>query len=172
MRSLPAVPAFLLLVALVPSMATAQSVDLPEFTPEQRWERASAHVTLFGVAMLRLAAEEGKTAEAVGEYLAEMFGPGWSATTPLAMARGIRLNWHMWPGVDWRLEESTDQHVTFRVNRPYRALFGESGSAFGVSIEDYEASLRVFHERIAERLGMEYHQIVADDWVSVTIRTR
>ena len=168
MRVSRALPIALVLAGMA-GPAAAQAADLPAFTAEQRWERAAMHTSLFAVLLLREAAEHGRTAEDVGRDVAAIFGPGWSGTTPMAMARAIRRNWLIWPDAEWEIQDASDTSVRFRVNRPWRSVFDEDGMLYGVREGDMSTLLRVFHEGIAERLGMTYNQTQNGDWLEVTI---
>ena len=62
----------------LPGVSLAQAtVDLPEYTPQQRWERAALQATVLIVAGIAYAKSKGQSAEEYGEFLAEVFAPGW-----------------------------------------------------------------------------------------------
>jgi hypothetical protein len=172
MRTWKAFP-LAVLMGLAPSDGIAQSAPLPEYTAEQRWERAAMHVTLFGVILLRNEIEAGRTPEEAGRRLAATVGPGWSGiTTPAEMARAMHQNWHLWPGAEFRVDESPDGAVRIRMNRPYLAPFGEDGTAYGVALHDMEMMFRTFHEVVAGRQGMEYRQTEGEEGLTARIRFR
>jgi hypothetical protein len=156
------------------AMAQApDAIDLTDYSDQQRWERAAVHVTLFGTILLQQGMEAGKTAEELGHDLAAIVGPGWSGVrTPEQMARAIHRNWQIWPGVAVTAERAPDGAVTVRSNRPYAGTFGEGGELYGVTVDQFETLFRVFHEDVAERLGMVYTQTADADGVIATIRER
>lgn len=160
-------------VVVPPTPAVAQDPELPELTAEQRWQRAAMHASLFATLLLREAAETGQTPVETANELVGIFGPGWDgADTPLEMARAIRRNWMIWPNAAWELQETSADAVRFRMNRPWRGVFGEDGVAYGVSEADFNTWLRAFHEGIAARNGLAFTQTEAGDWLQVTIAAR
>lgn len=152
---------------------TTPAFELPEYTDQQRWQRASFHANLFTVVLLRQGAEAGKSAADVGRDLFDLFGPGWTGvTTPQQMAIAMHRNWMAWPGAEIQAALADDGTVTYRANRPYVAAFGDDGMRYDVSVADMETAFGVFHELIAEQQGMEYEQTVDGDRVTATIRKR
>lgn len=159
-----------LVLGIVTSGSFTQSLDLPEYTTEQRWERAALHVTLAFVLMLRQDLEAGKTPEEHAESIVEIIGPGWSGvTSPAAMARTMHRNWYIWPGAEFTVEEAEDASVTIRANQPWERVFGEVRNFYGVSLKDHNTMFRVFHELIARQQGMKYRQTEDEDGITIKI---
>ena len=171
MRAMISLPISLVLLGLAgPAVGQSAALPaLPELTPEQRWERAALHVTLFAALALWEGLQQGETVDAIAGRMADLVG-GWRGTdTPLAMARSIRNNWMLWPDAEWELEEASDDRVRFRMSRPWTDTFGENGLVFGVSETDFTAWLRLFHEGIAAGNGMTYRQVQDGADLRVTI---
>jgi hypothetical protein len=173
MRLWKALPVVAALVAAAVPGSPAHAQELPEYTVEQRWERAALHVTLFAVIAIRQGIDAGTTAVDAGHTVARIFGPGWSGVrTPLAMARAIHFNWQLYPGSVITIQQAADGSVTLRMNRPYAAAFGENRMLYGVSLADFDTTFRVFHGLVAEQQGMEFRQTEDPEWISMVIRAR
>jgi hypothetical protein len=165
----------LLLVAggLAVPGSVAQAQELPDYTTEQRWDRAAMHVTLFAVVILRQGMEAGSTPSDVARTLVNLVGSGWSGvTTPFAMGRAIHRNWALWPGGDFAMQEAADGGVSIRMNRPYTGVFGDAQELLGVTLHDFETMFRSFHEMIAEQQGMRFSQTEDAEGLTVAIGRR
>jgi hypothetical protein len=176
MNTIKVSPILVLMVALntsyVSSQSVGQNLDFPEYTTQERWDRASLHVTLLFALSLHKDLEAGKTPEEHAQSVVSIIGPGWSGvTSPEVMARAMHRNWLIWPGAEFVAEEA-DGSVRIRANRPWRHVFDETGRFFGVSLDDFNKVFRIFHELIARQQGMEYHQTEDVDVVRITISKR
>lgn len=171
MRAMLSLPISLVLLGLAGPVVGqgAAPPPLPELTPEQRWQRAAQHTTLFAALALREGLERGETVDAVAGRVVDLIG-GWRAVdTPFAMARAIRTNWMLWPNAEWELEEASEDRVRFRMSRPWTDTFGEDDLLFGVSESDFTAWFRHFHERVAARQGLTYREVQDGADLRVTI---
>jgi hypothetical protein len=144
--------------------------ELPKYSPEQRWSRASYSVTLLFVTGIAYAKSMGQTAEQYGEYCAKLFTPGWGEpnTGRLSVIRGMNMNYMAWIESEFEITESSDESVTGRSNRPYVKYFGDDKSMYGVTVEEYEKCLSVFNHRLADYLGLKYKDGVKDGWLYMT----
>ena len=161
---------FVLLFA-VTITAKETTQELPEYTTEQRWERASSQMTIVGgILAISYAKSLGHTAEEYGEYTAKLFGPGWGdpGTASLDIIGGVRLNCLLWSGSEFEIVKATETFVTGGVNRPWKKYFGEEKSTYGVSLDEYETWFRTFHRRLAEYKGLGYKDEIKGDWLYMT----
>ncbi len=171
--SIPLVVA-VLAVSAVHAPAVAQTgTGLPEYTAEQRWERAGMQTTFYATLVLRQSLQQGRTASEAGEELAALLAPSWaSINAPIELAVAMRRNWLSWPNAQWELLEYDGENVRFRMSRPWRNVYREGGSLRGVAETDYDAFLRAFHEAIAAQRGLAYTQTEDGGWLAVTVRRR
>jgi len=144
--------------------------ELPKYTPEQRWERASSQLTVIFVASIAYAKSMGQSAEQLGEYIAKLFSPGWGepGSGTLNIISGVNRNFMMFTKSEFEITESSDVSVTGRSNRPWARYFGEDKTWYGVTLEEFETSFRVFNRLLAEYLGLEYKDEIKDDWLYMT----
>ena len=144
--------------------------ELPTYTPEQCWERASNQLTVSFVAAISYAKSLGQSAEQYGEYMAKLFMPSWGepGSGTVNIIRGVRWNLLMWTKSEFEITESSDVAVTGRSNRPWARYFGEDKTWYGVTLEEFETSFRVFNRLLAEYLGLEYKDEIKDDWFYMT----
>lgn len=145
-------------------------MDLPEYTPQQRWERAASQATVSIVAGIAYAKSKGQSAEEYGEFLAEVFAPGWGEPNSgsVQIIRGVHRNWNLWPAGMLDILEISDNSVTARANRPWTTYFGEDRTWYGVTLEEFEQVFRVFNERFADYLGLRYEEQVEGEWLVIT----
>jgi len=124
-----------ILIGIFSASASAQTLDMPEYTIDQRWEQAAQLYLVSSILYIRLEMETGKSAEEIGLTIATILGPSWSnVTSPAIMAQALHRIWLVWPEAEFTVEEDPDGSVTIRANRPYQHIFGESGILFDVSV--------------------------------------
>lgn len=174
MRTFAALALLLLASAAVaPSGAQEVAHELPAYTDAERWNRAA---TLFTAALLGDLADDmrtGMTPEESGRASAAIFGPphGWTGTdTPFRLLRAMHRNWMSHPAQECELLEADEDAARIRCNRPWLDLFGDDGEAYGVTVEDFEASLAGFAGAIAEHHRMVWQQEIAGGDLLVTVR--
>ncbi len=158
-----------------PLQAQEESFELPTFTDAERWTRAATLLTAVLVADIVDMKNAGRSAEDAGRAAARTFGPpnGWmGADTPWRLFRGMYRNWMSYPEYTCDILEASDTTVRARCSRPYLAFFGDDRTAYGVSVEEYEASGVAFAAAIADYHGMDWHQEVSGEHVLITIRKR
>ena len=161
------VPALLLAFLLVvPLGARAQDIELNTYTPEQRWQRASEFVTLGALSGMAVAKASGQSVEFYNKYMADMFVPGWGQpnTGDLGIVRGMHRNMVVWPDGRFEIVEQSDNSITVRVNRPWASFFGEDGTRFGVTLEEYDSYFDYFNARLADYKGLSYEHWIEDGW--------
>ena len=144
--------------------------ELPKYTPEQRWNRASFSITLSFVAGIAYAKSMGQSVEQYGEYIAKLFTPSWGEpnTGRLSVIRGMNMNYMAWTESEFEITESSEESVTGRSNRPYVRYFGDEKSLYGVTVEEFEKCFSVFNHRLADYLGLKYKDEVKDGWLYMT----
>ena len=79
-----------------------------------------------------------------------------------------QVNW--WAPIN-NLDQKENM-VKFRMNRPYKARFGDDKEVYGVTIKEYEKLWSVFHNHLANHLGFNYNERTKDDWRVITIRKK
>lgn len=153
----------------------AMALSIPAYTDQQRWNRQNfltVHATL---AHLAYAKARGETAEDVGKFFAQLYGPGWgepNSGVAVRVARGFVLNNAAMPNSEATLVSATDTSATLRYRRTYKARFGETGEVYGVTVAEFERALSVFGERVAAHLGLRYRDAIDEDWVTITFSGR
>ena len=157
---------------LVTSLGAQQQAaqELPTYTTEQRWERASSQLTVILVAGIAYAKSIGQSPEEYGEFLGNLFAPGWGepGSGSVKIIRGVRRNYLMWPEAEFEITESTELSVTARTNRPWAKYFGEDHTWYGVTLDEFDACLHVFNRQLAEYLGLQYQEQIKDGWLYIT----
>ena len=174
MRVSPLVVALsLATMSALPSLAQQATPTLPTYTTEQRWARAAELGIANHVVHLMQAKARGLAPEAYGQESFKIFGPprGWvNATTPFALFRGMYNNFMSHPRQECMLLEATANLVRAECNRPYAASVRNRTAAFGVTLEEYEASMLAFARSVAEHHRMTWEQELRLDNVVITIR--
>lgn len=176
MRLMKTLPVSVLLLALGAIAADAQSslpLELPNYTEQQRWDRAAVHAISFPIAMVSTFAADGKTAADAGRALFDVFGPGWTGVdTPQQFAVSLHRNWLLWPAGHVEIVEQSENRVVVRGNRPWSGVFGDNGTSYGVTLADMDTFFMVFHQLVANQQGMNYHYTTDDRGITITISAR
>jgi hypothetical protein len=166
----------LLLVSSTPAVAAAQAPEpFPEYTIEQRWQRAAFFSDHGMIAALAFSKQQTQSIESFATFLADTFVPTWGAPgsgEPFRMMHGIRRNWLSYPAMEFEILEQSDESITARANRPWVQTFGEQGEAYGVSVDEFERSFRIFNERLADHLGLAYNERREGGRIVMTISRR
>jgi len=160
-----------LVIVNMPLIAQQQAqMDLPTYTLEQRWERASSQYMVRSVAGIAYAKAMGQSAEKYGEFCAELFAPGWGepSSGSVSIIRGVRRNMLLWSGAEFKITESSKTSMTGRANRPWAKYFGEDHTWYGVTSDELETVLHVFNQRLANYLVLQYEDRIDGDWFYMT----
>jgi hypothetical protein len=70
----------------------------------------------------------------------------------------MRRNFLSWPGMEVEVLSQTETSVTARVNRPWIAYFGDTGTWYGVTLEEFERLNSMFMGRIANYHGLAFEE--------------
>jgi len=150
----------------------AQDVQLPTYTPEQRWERAAYEALWWQAAIVALGREKGMTAEEVGRFAGELFAPGWlGGAEGLQLLRGFYRNFMALPGAEVEVVGDTPTSVTARFNRPMDALLAPGASTMGVTRAELDAMARATDAVIAEWVGVGLERRADGDHDVLTFTT-
>jgi hypothetical protein len=151
----------LAVATLVAQPSAAQTPQWPDYTEEQRWNRMAQMGTLGVVAAMAYAKERGASLEESGRWWGDLFAPSWGqpgSYGPLEVMRGMRRNFLSWPGMEVEVLSQTETSVTARVNRPWIAYFGDTGTWYGVTLEEFERLNSMFMGRIANYHGLAFEE--------------
>ena len=147
-----------------------QEEALVQLTVEQQWKRSIWLFDSIQIAAIRHAKSLGQSAEDYGKFVGELFAPSWEGvSSPWGMIRGMHRNYQLWPDFEMEIIEESDNAVKARFNRPYIIRFGEDGTAYDVSLSEYEMIFKVFHQTVASHLGFDYKQNLDGDWNVIAI---
>ena len=156
-------------LSLAPIRVQSQTLALTPLSPEQRWDRASMHVTLFTAMFIREGIQAKKSPGQIGRELSGFFGPWTGVTTPAAMAQAINRNWQLWRSLEFSAVEQSDGSVRITTNRPYVAALTRYG-VIGVTPAEFDDMFASFHESIASKQGLVFEQTKDSAAVYMTIR--
>ena len=154
-----------------PLLAYRQAaIDLPTYTPEERWERASRLYTVSAAAGLAYAKSRGISPKEYGEFISKLMESSWGepGSGSVNIIRGVRRNLLIWPEAEFEVTNSSETSVSARINRPWVKHFGEDKTLYGVSLDEYEEVSSVFNRGLAEYLGLQYEDEIEGDWLSMT----
>lgn len=159
-----------LLVVLSAGPVTGQdTATAPELSMEQSWERAVTNLEAVSLALINQGRAHGESAAEVGARMGTLFGPSWSREpgtgTPRMLVRGMAANLQLWPDAEVAVSTSDGAYV-LRYNRPWQDLFGDDGTVYDVSIDEFEAMWNAGVTAIGEYLGLDVAlERDGDEWV-------
>jgi hypothetical protein len=159
-------------VTLVTPLISHQQADieLPTYTLEQRWERASdLYIYVFALAIAH-AKSLGQSVEEATEDLAKIVVPTWGepGSGTLNIIRGMYRNHMALPDSEFKITESSDVSVTARYNRSWAKYFGEEKILAGITLEEFETCVSGFYRLLAEYLGLGYKSEIKEGWFYMT----
>lgn len=167
-----AVVAIAAVVSVPGTPVRAQDVQLPTYTPEQRWERLAFLDLGWQAALVALGREKGMTAEEVGQWVGEFFAPGWlGGAEGVQLLRGFYRNFMSVPGATAEVVGSTPTSVTARFNRPIDAWLAPGGSTMGVTRAEIDAMYEAIDAAIAEWVGVSVERRADGDHDVLTFTT-
>jgi hypothetical protein len=158
--------ALCIVAVAAPVTVQAQEIELASYTPEQRWERAASQFTVSVVAAIVYAKSMGQSVEELAEAWMDLFGPGWGepGSGSLTIVQSIHRNLALWPDCELEIVEQSEASVTVRSNQPWAVYFGEDEVWYGVTLDEWEKTFKVFNARLADHLGLGYEDWVEDGW--------
>ncbi|HSG09948.1 MAG TPA: hypothetical protein VLA36_16430 [Longimicrobiales bacterium] len=138
-----------------------------------RWARGAylSWNSFFNLLELRM--QSGMTARDVGIANGELYGPGWTATTPWQLFRGMLWNAMGDPNTDCEVLSASPSEVRARCAIAYTAeRIGQSSAYFDVTLDDVLESGRAFAESVAEQLGMRWEESWDDAYRTIRVTMR
>ncbi len=142
------------------------SIQLPQLSDAQHWDRAAEHFILMFNAYLAHSRELGQTPEEVSTHFVKLVGDGRPKEMgPLSMMKAMYHNLTMIPNTRFEVLEASEALARFRVSRAYAAYYEPKGEMFGMKVEDYERGLFLFQRALAEARGMSCEQRREGDWI-------
>jgi hypothetical protein len=151
----------------------AQEVTIPEYTPEQRWNRLALLVNGSRAALVALGREHGMTPEQTGQWLGKFFSQDWlSGAEAGQLLWGMHRNFMAMPGATVEVLASTPTSVTARFNRPEESQFGAGNRVIGIPGEDIQAMTRAMDAAIAEWAGVAIEHRAEADHDILTLTTK
>lgn len=124
-----------------------------------RWARG-AFLSWNGVfTVLEMKKEAGMTAREIGLEAGELYGPGWTATTPWRLLRGMLWNAMGDPNTECEVLSASPAEVRATCDITYTAQrVRQGGTYFDVTLADVLENNRAFAESVAEQLGMRWEE--------------
>jgi hypothetical protein len=133
------------------SPLTAQNLELPQYTAEQRWQRLGYEMAGWQAAMVALGESQGMTAEEVGAWVGDFFSSSWlSGAEASQLTVGMNRNFMAMPDATVEVLETTPTSVKARFNHPIDPYLGPGGRIMGVDGDDIATMLRAVDDAIAE----------------------
>lgn len=153
--------------------AEGAKFELPKRTNEERWKRAAYFAGLNGIIPIAFGKARGMSVEEVGEALAKLYAPTWSANmTPQRLATGFHRNLMCDPAAIVEVVAATENQISFRLNRYYLPYFGDQGAWYGVTVPEAEKVWMMINQAIAARGGLELEEKIEDQWWITTVRKK
>jgi len=154
----------------------AQTVDLTDNrTAEQKWTRSVFLLDFAYIGFIAYAKSVGQTPEQSADFMIDFAAPGWGTPGERTMAsfvRGMFGNYHLYDTLEFEILSESESEIRGRMNRPYAARFGETGEAYGVTLQDFTQVMTHFYEGVAHYLGFDMTHEVNGEWVTFTVKTR
>ena len=153
-----------------PTPSAKSSVELPQYTPEQRWARAASQVGWLFAAAIQTGKQAGRTLEQTANEFVAVFSPGWNKTMgPAQMVRAVRRNILLWPKAQVEVLDSSENTAKIRFNRPWVEDFNPDSK---VTPEELERVLELFQRALAEERGMTLETQRDGEFTIWTIRKK
>jgi hypothetical protein len=155
---------------------TAQLSNLSDTrTADQKWARSMYIGNFAWIGLIQHAKDMGLTAEEAGVWLGDFAAPSWGAPDPLSPAsfvEGMLMNYSLWDGFQFEIMEEAANEVRGRMNMPYAGFFGDSGEAWGVTLDEFVQFWTHGYEGTASHLGLDIEHRVDGEWIEFTVRAR
>jgi hypothetical protein len=155
------------------SPLTAQNLELPQYTAEQRWQRLGYEMAGWQAAMVALGESQGMTAEEVGAWVGDFFSSSWlSGAEASQLTVGMNRNFMAMPDATVEVLETTPTSVKARFNHPIDPYLGPGGRILGVDGDDIATMLRAVDDAIAEWVGVDLDRQMEEGHDVLTLATR
>ena len=150
-------------------------LTVPAYSAEVRWNRTAQHFYAFFIGGIAHAKSLGRTPEAFGRFLGDLYASGWGqpqSGTAIAVARTWYFNFEALPKADAQLVAVDDTTAVLRHRRTHVAFFGPTRAVSGVTLDDYDRAFAAAGTRINEYLGLHTRITVEGEWNVITISGR
>jgi hypothetical protein len=151
---------------------SAQDIELPEYTMEQRWQRLATLTVGWHAAVVALGESQGMTPEEVGTWIGKFFAKSWLGGAEASQfLTGTYRNFMSFPDAEVEVMATTPTSVTARFNRPIDDMVGPVGR-IGVPRENIVAMLERVDAVVADWVGVDMERRSEGDYDIVTMETR
>lgn len=152
---------------------SAQELELPEYSAEQRWQRLAYLTVGWQAAVVAFGEAHGMTPQEVGSWVGEYFSTSWVGGVEASqLVFGWNRNHMAWPEASVEVTASTPTSVTAQFNRPIEAFFGPGRRTMGVAGDDILTMLRAIDDAIAEWVGVDMARSVENEHDVLTFETQ
>ena len=151
-------------------VAQQAKIEIPQYTDQQRWNRAASLSNSLNVMNIAIGKAKGMTIEEIGNWIGRQFAASWSsAMTPQFLFMGFHRNYMTAPTAIMEITAATENDITFRMNRYYLQYFGDAGISYGVTVQEFEKVGMLINKAIAEHGGLQMEQKIDGMWWITTV---
>lgn len=143
-----------------------------QISDRSRWGRQAGLSSQTWYRLLELRMQSGMTAREVGQADGELYGPGWSSTTPWSLFRGMVRNQMGDPTTDCEVLSGSPDEVRGRCVITAVLRVRQSSNYVSVTVEDVLESGRAFAESVAEQRGMVWEESWDDTHRTIRVTRR
>jgi len=150
---------------------TEQKIELPKMYLEQKLDRAVMNWTAIMTGSIAYIKTLGVTPEAYGEYMGNIFAPGWEGSKGRSIPRFIETmykNYQSDLNCRWEILSESEKSVKVKMNRFGDAILKDFADT-GVTTEEYDRFFGKLMEVITNYLGFDYKQELEGDWIVFTV---
>jgi hypothetical protein len=150
---------------------TKQKIEFPQYTLEQKYERAEGNFVSHTLAGIAYAKSKGDTPDDYGKFIGELHGRGWQAgeRNPIEyFVSGMNFNMNLFNDFQMEILEQSDSSIKARMNRKWENQIKKQAE-YGVTLDEFHNWLVHLWKAITNHLGLEYKQEFESDWITFTV---
>lgn len=149
------------------------AVGFPNVPVADRYLNMVGQINSFIINSISYAKSIGKTVEDIANFTGDQFKTGWNKAYGYnGFVNGVKYNWVCFvPNGELKILEQDDNHIKFNVKDIFPYLKNNS-PLYNVTYDEYLTFINIAHGKIAEYMGAEYTQKVANEEITVTIKKK
>lgn len=149
------------------------AVGFPNIPVADRYLNMVGQTNSFIINSINYAKSIGKTVEDIAIFSGDQFKTSWNKAYGYGgFVNGVKYNWVCFlPNSELKILEQDDNHIKFSIKDVFPYL-KNNGPLYNVTYDEYMTFIKIAHEKIAEYMGAEYAQTVANEEVTVTIKKK
>jgi hypothetical protein len=162
-----------ILAGFIIAQEQESKIDLPQLTPEQKYDRLVWFQTNAAVLGIAFAKSQGLTVEDWANHIVTFWAPSWSANkgSPIRLIRAMYRNASLDNNFKMEIDSASETEVKGRMTVNGINVFAGK-MYYGISLEEYMHSGEIWRGGLADYLGLVWTEEFDGEWINFTVKVK